>query len=373
MVDSVSIYVHVPFCAKKCPYCHFYSILINAANATTFAGGVLKEWQQWIPLLRGWQVETIYFGGGTPSLLGAASISSILDAITKVSSTADSMEITLEANPESVSYDLMKDFKQAGINRVSIGIQSFEDTLLKGLNRSHSAAKGIHSIEATARAGFDNISIDLMFDLPRQDIEMWTSTLATAMTLPIVHLSLYNLTIEPHSLFHKKRHQLQKLLPTNEESTTMLTKAQKMLALEGFVQYEISAFAKNHRYSKHNTGYWTGRPFIGLGPSAFSYWQGKRFHNIANLSSYCRALKQGSSPIDFEEILDDNARKRELFVIGLRLIDGLDITAFEPFEATTAEVIADLQDRKLLIKEGNNIKLSAQGILFYDTIAAELI
>lgn len=271
----------------------------------------------------------------------------------------------------------MKGYVQAGINRVSIGIQTLNQELLHLLGRQHSPEIALNAIHATYEAGIENISIDLMYDLPKQTLYHWSSTLNQVKTLPLSHLSLYNLTIEPHTLFFKNQQQLKPWLPDEETSLVMYEMAQTHLNEMGLLQYEISAFAKPGKESRHNGGYWTGRPFLGLGPSAFSYWKGKRYRNIAHLERYLQALREGISPVDFEEKLDQKARRRELFVINLRLMRGIFIKEFVQnhgeLDQETDNTLSRLVKEDYLYWNNDNLLLTQRGILFYDSIASELI
>ena len=375
---NISLYFHVPFCTRKCHYCHFYVLPDKDPFKEQWLQALRLEWDQWLPQLKGKKVISIYFGGGTPALIGPAAITKILSWIRQdIPFAVKDPEITLEANPENISLDLMKGFAESGINRVSIGLQTLDDHLLKSLSRLHSADKAIESVHLTAQAGISNISVDLMYDLPGQTFPLWESTLKIAAQLPIKHLSLYNLTIEPHTVFFKYRNELLKLIPDEKTSLEMYEAAVNILSDSGFIQYEISAFSKENQFSRHNVGYWTGRPFLGLGPSAFSYWEGKRFRNIANLSRYKKDLEAGKSPIDFEEKLAENASIRELFVIQLRLISGVDLAVFEKshgkLDKETLETIDLLKNKGYLQNSNSQVCLTKRGVLFYDTVASELI
>lgn len=339
--------------------------------------GFKWEWEQKLPLLQSKKLVSIYFGGGTPALLGASSISTILSWIKNASFDLADVEITLEANPENITASLMREYAEAGINRMSMGIQSLDDTLLHRLNRLHSGAKALNAVYEMAEAGISNISIDLMYDLPGQTLPLWMDTLEKACTLPITHLSLYNLTIEPHTAFYKYRQQIQKQLPDDETSLEMYKTAIHNLGLHGLKQYEISAFAKPNRTSKHNVGYWTSRPFLGLGPSAFSDWDGKRFRNVAHLHRYHAALEKSETPMDFEEKLDVDARRRERLAIQLRILSGINLLDFEkehgPLERETNKILQTLQNQGLISKTDSLLQLTKKGILFYDTVATEII
>lgn len=373
MLMSGSLYFHIPFCTKKCSYCHFYVIPDKDPFKKMLMRGFKQEWDRWFPEIKDKKIVSVYFGGGTPALIGPDAIAEILSWV-KVDR---GVEVTLEANPENINRQLMQEFSQAGVNRVSIGIQTFDNALLKKLGRIHDAGKGVEAVHATAEAGIGNISIDLMYDLPLQTIGAWENTLQQACELPITHLSLYNLTIEPHTVFFKYRESIQKQLPEEDVSLEMYKMAIKRLAGCGLQQYEISAFAKNDAYSRHNVGYWTARPFLGFGPSAFSYWQGKRFRNVANLNRYCQALDIEESPVDFEEQLDPDASRRELLVIELRLLKGICVEDFQVkhglLEKKTLEKLTELLSQGLLQQLDDRVALSSIGILFYDTIASELI
>lgn len=339
--------------------------------------GLEKEWQSQLPNLLGLKASSIYFGGGTPYLLGASAIAEILKWVqSSLCYVEDEIEITLEANPENVDFDSMCAYRDAGINRISIGVQSLDNTLLHSLGRLHNTNKSLEAIAIAKKAGIDNISIDLMYDLPRQSLDTWQSSLQQIKTLPITHLSLYNLTIEPQTVFFKYRNSLAPLIPDEETSLKMYNMAVAELHSAGLEQYEISAFCKEGKYAKHNIGYWTGRPFLGFGPSAFSFWEGRRFRNIANLSKYCSRLKDGLSPIDFDEQLDPDAQQRELLTIGLRILEGIDLDKLQKFRPLNKDTLAEL---KKLISDGYltiqnaHVKLTPKGILFYDNVASDLI
>lgn len=370
MISSISLYFHIPFCTKKCPYCHFYVVPNRPDLQQVLLEGLRQEWIQRLPLIKGKQITSIYFGGGTPTLFPSG-IQEICSWFSELDLTSD-CEITIEGNPEELDLLLLKMFHELGINRLSLGIQSLDDSSLQLLERVHSAKKGRQAIFDAARAGFENISIDLMYDLPSQTKTSWQRTLSSLSDLPLTHLSLYNLTIEPHTVFFKRKKSLQPTLPNQEESLELLEMALDTLKHLGFERYEISAFAKGGLYSRHNTGYWTGRPFLGFGPSAFSYWEGKRFRNIAHLQRYRRMLGEGSSPSDFEEELPYPANVNELLAVRLRLLEGVDLS-LSSLPSETHAALSRLIENGLLEKQGARIALTPRGRLFYDTVAEEII
>jgi len=332
----------------------------------------------WAPQLANKNLVSVYFGGGTPSLLTPQEIALLLDRVnTYIPINSKTTEITLEANPETVTKERMQAFASAGINRISIGVQTLDDKLLLKLGRTHQASTSVDAVRATADAGIENISVDLMYDIPCQTMESWLHTLKEASLLPITHLSLYNLTIEPQTVFFKYQERLRKELPDAECSTEMYKVAQQILGNAGLEQYEISAFARNGKISHHNVGYWTARPFLGFGPSAFSYWEGKRFRAAANLNRYSEALKTGQPSIDFTEELQPRERRRELLAVALRLKAGIDMPAFEgkhgSLDNEVKATIIQLQNDGFLAAKGNVLSLTEKGFLFYDTVAIELI
>jgi oxygen-independent coproporphyrinogen-3 oxidase len=371
--EDCSLYFHIPFCTKKCDYCHFFVLPNSLENHQRLLNGLKLEWDKRKHLTANKSIQSVYFGGGTPSLLSPQALREILSWLP----LSGDIEITLEANPETLSSDLLQQFRALGINRLSIGAQSFDDELLRSLGRTHSSGMTLQALEWAAHAGFDNISIDLMYDLPHQTLSLWEKTLTTAVKLPITHLSLYNLTIEPETLFFKKRAQLRPSIPDPETSLAMYQMAQEKLSHAGLIPYEISAFAKKDFLSRHNMGYWTARPFLGLGPSAYSFWDQVRFRNVAHLNKYLEALEKDQDLVDINDILSLNARRRELLAVELRLRRGVCISTFEkrhgPLEQDTREILKTLVQRGWVQITDDLLHLTSQGILFYDSVAEELI
>lgn len=374
---QISLYFHIPFCSQKCDYCHFYVLPDKDPFKQQLMEGLELEWKKILPLLSGCEVISIYFGGGTPSLLGIESIAKILSWIEKEGVLHSYAEISLEANPENVNTPLMKGYANAGINRVSLGIQTFDPALLKILHRTHTSERAYQAVEEIATAGIRNISVDLMYDIPCQTFDQWVHTLQQVVKLPITHLSFYNLTIEPHTKFYKQQEQLKKVVPDPETSFTMLTYGIEQLELHGLKRYEISAFARDACYSRHNVGYWTARPFLGLGPSAFSYWEEERFRNIAHLGRYVEKLRKDESPVDFREKLGYEEHLRELLAVELRLMKGVNLEEFQnrhgALTHSMLETVRALIQSEFLLEDNHVLILSEKGKNFYDTVAAEIV
>ncbi len=355
----LSLYFHIPFCTKKCPYCNFYVLPNKPIFQEKLIDGLRQEWKQLTPLIEKGTLVSLYFGGGTPSLFDLKYLQEILSWI-----PSQEIEITLEANPEDLSLEKAKALRAAGINRLSLGVQSLDDELLKKIGRNHSASQAINRCE---KAGFENLSIDLMYDLPGQTLSTWEKTIQTAVKLPITHVSLYNLTIEPHTSFYRSQKAIESQMPGDETSLQMYIRAQEMLQSHGLTQYEISAFGTP---SLHNSGYWSGRNFLGLGPSAFSFWEGTRKRNICHLNRYQKMVASGLRPIDFTETLPPLAQEREKLAINLRLLKGVSDL---PIDRECLKIIDSLIADGFLKKNAGSISLTQKGILFYDTVASEII
>ena len=371
--NEISLYIHLPFCTHKCPYCHFYVVQDKDTLKESLLDGLEIEWQRWKGIFQDKKLTSIYFGGGTPILFEPKRIEKLLSWLP----FCDTSEITIEANPENITFEQMQKYADLGINRVSIGVQSFDQNELDTLDRRHAPERAIKAVENCYQAGIHNISIDLMYELPHQTLSSWKRSLEIAAHLPISHLSLYNLTIEPDTPFKRNEEALKKLLPSQEIGTEMYLTAIQTLEKAGFLHYEISAFCRDGMSSKHNVGYWTAREFIGLGPSAFSFFENKRFQNIANLVRYTKLLQNGESSIDFEDAVSHVARKREFLALGLRLLKGVTLSEFEyrfgSLCTETKETLKNLEQQNLLIQQENRLALTSKGILFYDTVASEII
>ncbi|OJU80409.1 MAG: hypothetical protein BGO10_05805 [Chlamydia sp. 32-24] len=377
MLDPISLYIHIPFCSKKCHYCHFYVIEHSQSFVDSYIEAITKEIALYKDVLKTHPIASIYFGGGTPSRLQVQEIEKIIHSILAYVTLCDSCELTIEVNPEDVNLPFVKAIKGIGFNRVSMGVQSFHESHLIQLGRTHNANKAESAVNDLYNGGFDNISIDLMYDLPYQIKEDWEKTVLRAVELPITHLSLYNLTIEPQTLFFKNKKILEPHLPDENLSLYFYKHAIDVFSKNGLEQYEISAFAKNKKYSIHNLGYWTGRPFLGLGPSAFSYWEGKRFKNVSHLKKYHDLLKESILPIDFTEKLEYEAKWRELFTIQLRLKIGINLEDFEKKNGQSptnfSKELLALRADGFISFTNNQCQLTEKGFLFYDYIASELI
>jgi len=375
--EPFSLYFHIPFCKKKCPYCHFFVLKEEEKKKDLLLAAFFKEWdllamESYGPLV------SIYLGGGTPSLMGAERLGRLLEWIrVKKGPFLTNPEITLEVNPDEVTLEKAQAFKAVGINRISLGVQSLNDRALTTLARTHSADTALRAIDHFHAAGFDNVSIDLMYDRPYQTLEEWKTELSLLSKLPISHVSLYNLTIEEGSAYKRQEAKIRSVQPEPELSKALLDHALSALEEAGFKRYEISAFAKEKKPSIHNLGYWQGRDFYGLGPSAFSYIQGRRYQNKANFPQYIADLQAEKCPIGFEETLSYGASLNERLAIGLRVLEGISIEAFQAkwghFSSQVQKNLQGLIDEGYLQKQDLQLQLTPKGQLFYDEVGIRLI
>lgn len=282
-------------------------------------------------------------------------------------------EITIEVNPDDVTSQLALAYRSIGINRVSIGVQSLDNALLSTLSRKHSAQKAIEAIELMADAGFGNITIDLMYDVPHQTPKSFEKTLDQIAQLPITHLSLYNLVIEPHTYYAKIKEKIEPHLPSEQMSSEMIALAVRRIEEMGLRRYEISAFARPGFEALHNSNYWLGKEYIGIGPSAFSFVDGCRFSNVASLEKYCEAMENKTSPIDFEERLPFPNSLLESVAIRLRLLQGIDMRDLPHAPKSLFASFEKLCEQELLEKTDVGFRLTPLGTLFYDDVASEII
>lgn len=320
-------------------------------------------------------IDTIYFGGGTPSLLDASEISSILNTLTRHFNLAENPEITLEANPDDLMRKKLGDLFAAGINRLSIGIQSLNDNSLKWMNRAHNSSEARASISVARDIGFQNISIDLIYGLPHLSLEEWKAELMEIFSFDIQHVSAYCLTIEPETaLGHWVKKGKEK--PVDEDAANK----QFQLLIEvadqyGLEQYEVSNFGKAGYYSQHNTSYWKGIPYLGLGPSAHSYSEGKRSWNIANNARYIKTLEEGKIPLT-TEVLSRHDQANEYIMTGLRTKWGIDLerlkNQFEyDIQNDYSNLVNELLEKGLACLEDGHLKLTKTGLFMADGIASD--
>jgi oxygen-independent coproporphyrinogen-3 oxidase len=368
------IYIHIPFCKQACHYCDFH-FSTSMKKKEEMVQALVKEMQMRKSEFEKEIVETIYFGGGTPSVLSDVELDFLIDAVYANFKVAENPEITLEANPDDLSDERIVELAGSRINRLSIGIQSFFENDLKMMNRAHNAEEAKKSLE-TATRYFDNISIDLIYGIPGMTNEMWKQNIETALSFGIPHISSYALTVEPKTA-------LKKLIQTGKVSEPKDEVAQEhfmilveMLQQHGFIHYELSNFGKPDYFSKNNSAYWLGKKYIGIGPSAHSYDGISRSWNIANNPIYLKEIEAGKLPGEVE-ILTSNDRYNEYIMTGLRTIWGVSLNRIQ--KEFGEEVLQYLQKQSekfiadgLLAVEKNILKTTPKGKFLADGIASDL-
>lgn len=365
-----SIYIHIPFCRRKCPYCHFYVIKNEADLYEPLYNALIEDMKADRERTCDKHLVSIYFGGGTPSLFPPELIKKLIDAaIESALSHAPDIEITLEVNPEDVSFEKIKLFQKAGINRISMGIQTLSAPLLKKIGRRHSPEDALNAIDTIIAAGIDNISVDLMLDLPSESFDQVESTLDAILQKQITHISLYNLILEEGSAFERVANKIKKRMPQPHESLMRWEWVIDKLSHADFVRYEISAFSKKDLFrSRHNLGYWQARPFLGYGPSAFSYWNGTRFSKTASIKEYINC----PGKLDFEETLSPTASQAEQLAVALRVLDGTALSLYQ-IDARLDKQIKQLICDALLEQKEDLLRLTLKGRLFYDLVGTALV
>ncbi|MCX6226194.1 MAG: radical SAM family heme chaperone HemW [Bacteroidia bacterium] len=319
------IYLHIPFCKSKCYYCDFYSVT-KSEGYNGFVQALLKEVAFRYDYLTNKQVDTIYFGGGTPTLLNPAQLRVILKRLKELFEVHKDAEITIEANPEDLDRERLEQYRNMGFNRISIGTQSFFDEHLKLMNRRHDAAQAIHAVRMAASGGFDNISLDLIYGIPGMTSMQWEHNLMIAAGLPAGHISAYHLTIEPATRFGRLKKSGMFTEMPDEQSVEQYRMLLTILEDNGFEQYEISNFARYGQYSRHNSKYWCGNSYLGLGPSAHSFNGTQRHWNAASLARYTGNINSAKQPKG--ENIDPFMHRNEFVMTRLRTCRGIDSADF---------------------------------------------
>lgn len=371
------LYVHVPFCVRKCPYCDFYSI-----TDLTLESDYVNALQKEMALRATAEIafDSLYIGGGTPSVLSPSSIDRVIQSACRHYPVLSEAEITLEVNPGTVDKRKLREYRHIGINRLNIGVQSFQDEQLKMLGRIHSAADAKLVLSQAREAGFANLGLDLMYGLPGQTRECWLEDMETAARFQPEHLSCYLLTFEPGTPMDQQRRRGE-IRPLQDDRTSRLfeTTLQRLEAL-GYEQYEISNFAVRPVYrSRHNQKYWAFVPYMGFGPSAHSFaTPATRSWNYRDVKRYIATLENGGLPCEAHERLSPEQRMMEMIYLGLRKIEGIDLATFRrlsgiDFSVQCDQVIAAMQREGYLRVWGHHCGLTRRGQLLLDSIAALLI
>lgn len=370
------LYVHIPFCKSRCAYCNFFSTT-SLDFIDRYVEALAKEIRLRKDYLPQNSLATLYFGGGTPSLLQSSHLKRIMDVITSCFTFEQNPEITIEANPDDMKDNVIRQWGHLGFNRLSIGIQSFNDTLLRLVNRRHDASMAIEAVRLAQKSGFHNISIDLMYGLPGQTIDDWKADIHQALLLGVQHISAYGLSYEEGTPLYK-RCQNNEIVPSDDE---LYNEMYDILCMElrqaGFERYEVSNFALPGYYSRHNSSYWYDIPYMGIGPAAHSYNGDSRQWNVEDLNAYLQAISAGEIPCE-QEYIDSMTRYNEYVMLALRTSEGIDLSVMEQrFGLLIADYCRKQAQpylsRNQLLMRGTKLVPTQQGIKLLNLMIEDLM
>ena len=381
-MKKIGIYVHIPFCKKKCEYCDFVSYSNKEFLVEKYVYSLIKSIENYKSKVnkKYYKVNTIYIGGGTPSFINSKYIVMILEKIRESFCVDDNAEITIELNPGTVTEEKLLDYKKAGINRVSVGLQSSKDSLLKMLGRIHTYDEFLNVYDMLKENGFDNINVDLMLGLPMQTIDDIKESMQEVLKLNLNHVSVYSLIVEEGTPLEQKISSGSLELPKEELERKMYYTVKNMLEKNGYVHYEISNFAKKGYESKHNVNCWNQEEYLGFGIASHSYFENKRFSNIENLEEYIENIETENydKNIVVHEIQSEEAKKKEYMLLGLRKLEGVSISKFEqkfrihPLFYFRFE-ISKLEEEGLIEVDLDNIRLTKKGLDFANLVWQEFV
>jgi oxygen-independent coproporphyrinogen-3 oxidase len=377
---AAGLYIHIPFCVRKCPYCDFYSVT-DLSLRTKFLGALLREMQ--LVSAEGLSFDTLYIGGGTPSIYKSDEIGQIVASVFQNFDFLPNPEATIEVNPGTVSMEQLHGYRQVGINRINIGVQSFYQKNLYFLGRIHTAKEAHRVIENAHRAGFKNIGFDLIYGLPDQSQKEWLRDLVTAIRYSPAHLACYMLTYENGTPLQKSLKQGRFQPLTEDKLRALFDTTIEFLEDHGYFQYEISNFARREKdgetnVSRHNLKYWTFAPYIGLGPSAHSFIEAKRHWNVSSVDQYNATVGAGRLPVAEKEVLSQEQQMIEAIYLGLRMTRGIDLAGFKKkfridFIDAFKELTSDLKKRNYIAVANDHCALTRQARAFLDSISAMFV
>jgi len=376
MSPPLGVYLHIPFCRQRCDFCAFYLEIHRKDRAEAYVRSLIHEIglsaQQHIAASR--PIQSVYLGGGTPTVLAPTQLIAILSEIRTHLTLASDCEITIEAHPSTISEQDLGYLFQAGVTRMSVGAESMEDGELARIGRPGAVRETVMAVARARAAGFTNINLDVMYGLPGQTLEGWQRTLAHCLTLAPTHLSCYALTVEEDTRLASNIQRHRSPAPDEGLQIEMDEAAQRMLGDAGYERYEVSNYAKSGYACRHNLLYWTNGEYLGLGPSAQSYLDGSRFGNVADLAAYDTSLAASRLPIEDHTRLSKEEQLRDAVIFGLRLIRGIPSHSLQQHALNYghAAITAQLVEQQLIEEDGERSRLSARGRLQADTIAAQL-
>lgn len=390
-MKSIGLYVHIPFCKTKCPYCDFNTYEGIEMLMTPYVDALCKEITLWGNVIGHTKVETVFFGGGTPSFIGSDQIQHIMDTVTGSFQLNNATEITLEINPDDATSQKLEAFIESGINRLSFGVQSLDDGILKGIGRRHSAKDAVDAYNMAKVAGFKNINLDLMYGLPNQTMVEWVETLNCAIGLQSEHISAYCLTLEGGTPMEKQVQQGHLPTPDPDLAAEMYLETINLLKNHGYIHYEISNWAQKDKYSSHNLKYWGNEMYLGVGPKAHSYLDQYRFYQVKSPKAYINKVHEweetvcapgqnidstilsGVPVIESFEYIDKKLEMSETIFLGLRLLKGLDLVKFQErfgFDLISAFMpeVKELSELGLVEQINGNLKLTTKGLMLSNQV-----
>ncbi len=377
--QPLGLYIHIPYCIHKCGYCDFNSHPIKQDEMNHYIDALVAEMKHYAKTYSSTNIiRTIFLGGGTPTTLTVYQLERILKECVSEFTVASDAEITIEANPATIDIEQLKSIRQTGYNRISIGVQSFDKAELKLLDRAHGPEEIHSTVDRARKAGFDNLSLDLMFAVPNQSLSSWESNLNKALEKNPEHLSTYNLTIEQGTAFSKLQSNGKLIMPDDDHQLELYKRTIERLTKKGFHHYEISNFARRGKECKHNITYWENKNTLGLGAGASSYINGTRFKNINLPAHYIRQVKDKKIAVEHSETLEPRQAMGETIMLGLRLLQGISIHQFEKrfqisFINLFRNIISALKERELVIIEKDYLRLSQKGLFWADSVILEFI
>lgn len=371
-----SLYIHIPFCTTKCYYCAFNTHSFHKEQVKVYLDALRTEMELYAPQTA--PLRTIFIGGGTPSILSANSLERLFTEIHTEFRVCPNAEITVECNPGTVDAEKLSVMKDAGVNRISFGLQAMQDAILRRLGRIHTVEEFFHSYRLAREYGFDNINIDLIFALPEQTMEAWQYTLSKTILLSPEHISTYNLVMEASTPFHEWWKKGELILPSEDTEADMFEWTIDTLISNGYSHYEICNFAKPNREVKHNMVYWNNQEYVGLGVGACGYVAGMRYTNIRAIPPYIEALGHGNKPIAETECLTGNAEKSETLMLSLRKREGLCLAEYEhrfgeAVDVEFVEMIQKWMDLDLIEQNETHLRLTRRGLFFANEVFVELM
>ncbi len=370
--DVAGLYIHIPFCRTRCGYCNFYSVT-SLFRIPAFLAALMKEMDMYS---RKFSIfDTVYIGGGTPSLLHVQQLRDIFQKIEKSFVLPPNTEITIEANPADLDISFLKALQDMGVNRLNIGIQSFDRQILAFLERRHTAEQAIYAIEAARNAGFDNIGLDLIYGVPGQDMASWLDTLSVAVSFHPEHLSCYQLTLDADTSLGIRRQKGDFSLPGDDLQYDFFMKTADILKDAGYIHYEVSNFSRDMRFfSRHNQKYWNHTPYLGLGPGAHSFVKGQRWWNYRSLEKYITEIEAGKQPVQEMESLTMEQLQLEALYLGLRTKRGINISKFAgryncDLIAQKEKVLKRLQEEGLVAIQNGCLRPTLSGLAVADSLS----